>query len=140
MDCIHQLKGTNYFPQSLLTLDQLQEPIKTMNELNITSDRLNETIQRLHNEYTRDEHLVQLILQQLSSLKQSMDNQNTSINQIDEHETSSQEELRIAKQQLEESQMKLTNGIFIWRIDNILQKISLLSEYFNHLTENFALF
>lgn len=140
MDCIHQLKGTNYFPQSLLTLDQLQEPIKTMNELNITSDRLNETIQRLHNEYTRDEHLVQLILQQLSSLKQSMDNQNTSINQIDEHETSSQEELRIAKQQLEESQMKLTNGIFIWRIDNILQKISSLSEYFHHLTENFALF
>ena len=130
MECIRQLKGTNLLSQSSYTTDQFEETNKAMDELTTTSETLAENIQRLRNNYTRDRNLMELILRELSSLKQSTDNQDTSINHMHRHDAPLEQDMLITKQRLEENQMKLTDGIYIWRVDGIHERMSSLSEYF----------
>jgi hypothetical protein len=87
-------------------------------------EALNDDVQRLSNESLQQSILMKTTSQSLAMLKISVEESNVSLNAFNTNMTILQQDYLSLKQNVEESQSTSYNGILIWKIAKVQEKMS----------------
>lgn len=123
MKCVNQLRKIELPPRSSYTSKQLEEIQTGVEMLNNTSNTLQADLQRVRREYIHHDHLLQLVLRDLPLLRKLMNDQNNSIAILNAMEQPIAQEILLSKQRLKDNYSKAIDGTFIWRIEDVQEKI-----------------
>ncbi|CAF3729310.1 unnamed protein product [Rotaria sordida] len=103
---------------------------ETVNTLSDGIETLNDDIQRLSSESLQQSQLIEMTSQSLTQLKTSCEESNVGLNAFNTNMSILQQDYFSLKHKIEETQSISYDGILIWKITNIQEKMSTYSDIF----------
>jgi uncharacterized coiled-coil DUF342 family protein len=113
----------NLPPTTSIPVSQLQEFHQRINSLSTDTEKLNGNLERLGAEYIQNQNFLQLITRTFPTLRKSIDDQNVFVNSIEPNQKTFDEDILFVRQKLNEITLVSNDGIYIWPINNVQEKM-----------------
>ena len=105
-----------------VAVDQYESINETANVLLDSTEVLSNDLQRIGTESGRSLTMLQPIIQDLPNIKKSSDEQNAFVDNMKKNQEIHENEIPLAKQQLENIKSAKHDGTLIWKITDVKEK------------------
>jgi uncharacterized coiled-coil DUF342 family protein len=123
MNFIHQIRTRNLHQTTYFTTAQFQEINETISVLSNGVEALSEDIKRLGIESVQCQNELKRILQNLPTLKKSIDEDNAFVDSMKPNQENVERDILSMKQQFDEMRSMSFDGTYIWKITNVQEKM-----------------